>query len=341
LTVILTLSNFSCLEIGNMLLLLLLWWVLAGCLIRLQTHKDNHSMDAMWLMSDCSLRNNTVYHALLTSVGNRTTWRQFLNQHAVFLRSQPLVEGEQSITMAVVEALTLDSAASGWWMVGCNVTDNQLLRPAALRQAAAAAPAAPPAAAAADGRGGDGSIPDFDSVTSPDSMSDWSMPAANKNDLTPQHLSAESYSELLGEILSADREVLDALSVDLAVCAASLQALLTAEKHGVPGRPLLRLRSPAVLWAMFSQGFVADTRVERNIDFDHVLRIDNSYVVFKQFDMSYNNARNSVFDLWYSDLWMTKVVVLGNKVEVGSVLDFESFRGTFDQVGACRIEQTI
>eukprot|EP00775_Hariotina_reticulata_P009566 gene9566-9729_t len=174
----------------------------------------------------------------------------------------------------------------------------------------------------------------FDDANAPAQTLDWSASGGPKDDLEAQQFSADQYLELLGEVLSANREILDALSIDPMVCAASLQASLAAGQQSLAGRPVLRSRSPAVLWAMFSQGFVADTRVEGNTGFDHVLRIDNTYLVMKGFNMSYNSARNSAFDLWYSDVWVTASVVVKNKVQLGSVLDFESCRGTFDQVGA-------
>lgn len=48
-----------------------------------------------------------------------------------------------------------------------------------------------------------------------------------------------------------------------------------------------------------------------------------------------NSAAFSVFDLWFGDAWIDGSEVIGNQVQTGSIWNFESFRGNFQQV--CRL----
>lgn len=60
--------------------------------------------------------------------------------------------------------------------------------------------------------------------------------------------------------------------------------------------------------------------------------MDNAYITWHDVSLANNSAALSVFDLWFGDAWVNGARVLGNQVQGGSVLNFESFRGRFQQV---------
>jgi hypothetical protein len=63
--------------------------------------------------------------------------------------------------------------------------------------------------------------------------------------------------------------------------------------------------------------------------------MDNAYVTWKGVTLANNSAAFSVFDLWFGDAWIEGADVMGNHVQAGSVWNFESFRGKFQEVSWC------
>jgi len=61
-------------------------------------------------------------------------------------------------------------------------------------------------------------------------------------------------------------------------------------------------------------------------------RMDNAYVTWRNVSLTSNKAALSVFDLWFGDAWVDGARVVGNQVQAGSIWNFESFRGRFQQV---------
>jgi hypothetical protein len=62
--------------------------------------------------------------------------------------------------------------------------------------------------------------------------------------------------------------------------------------------------------------------------------MDNAYVTWKEVGLFNNSAAFSVFDLWFGDAWIEYTRVIGNQVQSGSIWNFESFRGRFNNVSA-------
>jgi hypothetical protein len=60
--------------------------------------------------------------------------------------------------------------------------------------------------------------------------------------------------------------------------------------------------------------------------------MDNAYMTWRDVTLANNSAAFSVFDLWFGDAWIDGAQVVGNQVQSGSILNFESFRGSFQQV---------
>jgi hypothetical protein len=60
--------------------------------------------------------------------------------------------------------------------------------------------------------------------------------------------------------------------------------------------------------------------------------MDNAYVTWRGVTLANNSAAFSVFDLWFGDAWIEGADVMGNHVQAGSVWNFESFRGRFQEV---------
>lgn len=60
--------------------------------------------------------------------------------------------------------------------------------------------------------------------------------------------------------------------------------------------------------------------------------MDNAYVTWRNVSLTSNKAALSVFDLWFGDAWVDGARVVGNQVQAGSIWNFESFRGRFQQV---------
>lgn len=63
--------------------------------------------------------------------------------------------------------------------------------------------------------------------------------------------------------------------------------------------------------------------------------MDNAYVTWKDVTLVNNSAAFSVFDLWFGDAWIEQADVIGNQVQSGSIWNFESFRGRFENVSRC------
>lgn len=55
-------------------------------------------------------------------------------------------------------------------------------------------------------------------------------------------------------------------------------------------------------------------------------------MTWRDVTLANNSAAFSVFDLWFGDAWIDGAQVVGNQVQSGSILNFESFRGSFQQV---------
>ncbi len=60
--------------------------------------------------------------------------------------------------------------------------------------------------------------------------------------------------------------------------------------------------------------------------------MDNAYVTWRDVSLTNNSAAFSVFDLWFGDAWIEQAEVIGNQVQSGSIWNFESFRGRFNDV---------
>lgn len=60
-------------------------------------------------------------------------------------------------------------------------------------------------------------------------------------------------------------------------------------------------------------------------------------VTWRDVTLSSNEAALSVFDLWFGDAWIEGARVIGNQVAAGSIWNFESFRGRFQQVGVNKL----
>lgn len=63
-----------------------------------------------------------------------------------------------------------------------------------------------------------------------------------------------------------------------------------------------------------------------------VCRLDNAYMTWRDVNIVNNSAAFSVFDLWFGDAWIDGAQIVSNQVQSGSILNFESFRGNFQQV---------
>lgn len=291
-------------------------------------------MDAAWYMRDCDVVGNAVFHALLLSGGNRTTWRQYLNNKAEVLRQGAPSSSLQQGAAAAALSLTLVSECSVWWLVNSRLTGNRLLLPASAaapvpkKAGGAAAPASsllllpdsqltgdppPDALIAADAEGAGGA-------------------SARAQDAWSLALPGASYAEALSVLLSADAPLRASLAQGGPTCTSALQAALAAQQVNLAVQPTLRPRAAAALWATFSQGYVAGTLAEGNAAFPHVLRVDNSFVHSEDVVLRHNMPGWSVWDAWYSDLSVAHLDAHGNVAAAGGVLDFESLRGSFSQV---------
>jgi hypothetical protein len=64
-------------------------------------------------------------------------------------------------------------------------------------------------------------------------------------------------------------------------------------------------------------------------------RLDNAFVTLRDVTLSANEAALSVFDLWFGDAWIDGARLVGNEVSDGGIMNFESFRGHFQEVRLC------
>jgi hypothetical protein len=88
-----------------------------------------------------------------------------------------------------------------------------------------------------------------------------------------------------------------------------------------------------VIWTTYNQGYLSATEFSNNTGFSHVLRHDNTLVTWLDVTLRSNAVQKGVVDLWYGDFWARQAELGGNTARNGSILDMESFIGSFEKVG--------
>jgi hypothetical protein len=291
------------------------WWC-----DMLQARKEGSSVDALWLMSDCSLSNNTVFHALLLSVGSRTSWREHITRKADVLEAG--VAGNTTLSAEQdAKALPLENWAASWWVTGCKVHGNRLVS----RKTSSAA-----GAAGGDEDSATRQLPrkeaavqtSSSSSNSSGSWADWERAGPGA-----------TYGDVVSVVITAGPDLQDALAAGGAVCSAALAAAYQEMQIGLQLRPATHARLPSVIWTTYNQGYLSATEFSNNSGFSHVLRHDNTLVTWLDVTLGSNAVQKSVVDLWYGDFWAKQAELAGNIAMNGSILDLESFIGSLEQVG--------
>lgn len=284
-----------------------------------QSRKENSSMDALWLMSNCSVSSNTVFHGLLLSIGNRTSWREYISRRAEVLEAGS-TPASQASAEQLAAALPLENMAAAWWIVGSRFTSNKLAvhKPAAAgykvplqqkqQQQAGRQEAALASAAAAGATG--------------DFWTEWAF-AVNGAD----------YAQAVSIAIAADPDLQAELAAGGATCYHALHQAYQDAQVKLALQRSTHARLPAVLWTTFNHGYLADCSFSGNTGFSHVLRNDNTMVTWFQVELLSNEVDVSVVDMWYGDVWVERASLTGNLAHNGSILDLESVRGSFEQVG--------
>jgi hypothetical protein len=263
----------------------------------LQIKRDFSSYNTLWYMNGCSLVNNTVVqHALVASVGNRTTWRQY-DTLLVRASTGGAMTGNQPAKVA------LEDMSVAFWLVGCKLEGNLLATPAWQQHPTTTAP---PCGSWAHLVGGGRSSPD---------------PASVAEDDAQLHLflaSAASLNSIAGLPCEDRAQVLRAL-------------IAASAKTRVASQPKGHGHYPAVLSSTCSEGLVAGTVFSRNEGFSHVVRMDQTKGTLSAVLMHNAHRLHTAFDAWYSDIHLENLGIHNTSAN-GSIVSAESVRGTLRQV---------
>jgi hypothetical protein len=279
----------------------------------LQARKESSSVDALWLVSDCTLANNTVFHALLLSVGNRTSWREYITRKADVLDAG--VAGNTSGNAELhAKALPLENHAASWWVTRCTVHGNKLVM-----QNAAAGGAGSSARRAAGAK-----LSQKEVAARNSSSSSW--------DAWTQAGPDSTYEEAVSVVMTADADLQRKLALGGKQCAAALAEAYEKMQIGLQLRRATHARLPSIIWTTTNQGYLSATEFANNTGFSHVLRHDNTLVTWLDVTLRSNTVQKSLVDLWYGDFMAKQARLTGNAAQNGSIFDLESFIGSFDQV---------